>query len=75
MRYIPTFNHVEGWSGFDHFANEVIGRAEALVKPSGYTTRQTAIRAGYRAVKRAWDCIKPYSAIPPMITVSAEVLP
>lgn len=72
MRYTPTFNHVEGWSGFDHFATTVMNRAESLVKPEGYTTRQAAIRGGYRAVKRAWDATKPYPAIPPMITVKVE---
>ena len=55
------FRHVQGHSAYDHFASEVIARAEA-------ENRQTK-RGMESALRRAWNAIKPHSAIGPRIDV------
>lgn len=56
-----TFRHVEGHSAYDHYAKEVISRAEA----EGRTTK----KGMEAALRRAWGACKPHSAIGPRIDV------
>jgi len=55
------FRHVQGHSAYDHFAGEVILRAEAQAR--------TTKRGMQSALISAWRACQPHSAIGPRIDV------
>lgn len=62
------FRHVQGWSVYDHYADEVIARAHHFAAEE-MTAGKKEKAAMETAVARAWEVVRPRPGIGPRIDV------